>query len=302
MTTDTHMYWQIYQKIEEEVLDLATCIHFSDDNIEVYSIKIADLINRCGVEIESIAKKIYREKTNTDKVDAGVAFAWLKNNWELEKRRTEIYSPYFHFSSKFMFIEPFNYKNKDENDYYSNYCAVKHDREENLNKANVKMLIRTLSALYILNLYIKEDKIILGSDKYGETFDKSRGSEIFNICIFPCQSISQLTSQKDIDKSNCVYNIERNDSTYEIKFKYLNYNDDLESTRLIIPNKQFQDYVKTNIGKEIEYEDLVSKLSQISNSSKESISTSIYNTQKIKEMRSIVAQKTKASYSAYLLY
>ena len=105
MTTDTHMYWQIYQKIEEEVLDLATCIHFSDDNIEVYSIKIADLINRCGVEIESIAKKIYREKTNTDKVDAGAAFAWLKNNWELEKRRTEIYSPYFHFSSKLCWMK-----------------------------------------------------------------------------------------------------------------------------------------------------------------------------------------------------
>ena len=51
-----NLYWPVYLKLEKEVLSLADAIHFSDDQISVYSIQIADLIVRCAVEIISNLK------------------------------------------------------------------------------------------------------------------------------------------------------------------------------------------------------------------------------------------------------
>ena len=52
-------YLPIYQQIEREVIDLMASIFFSDEQITVYSLKIADLIIRCSIEVESIATLQY---------------------------------------------------------------------------------------------------------------------------------------------------------------------------------------------------------------------------------------------------
>lgn len=54
-----NLYWPVYKNLEREVLKLADSIHFSDDQLEVYSMSIADLIVRCAVEIEAISKELY---------------------------------------------------------------------------------------------------------------------------------------------------------------------------------------------------------------------------------------------------
>jgi len=54
-----NLYWPVYLKLEKEVLSIADAIHFSDDQITVYSIQIADLIVRCAVEIEALSKELY---------------------------------------------------------------------------------------------------------------------------------------------------------------------------------------------------------------------------------------------------
>jgi len=51
-----NLYWPVYKSLEKEVSNLAEIIHFSDDQLSVYSVKIADLIVRCAIEIESISK------------------------------------------------------------------------------------------------------------------------------------------------------------------------------------------------------------------------------------------------------
>ena len=66
MQKRSQIYFQIYQKIEEEVLELASAIHFVDENLDVYSIKIADLIVRISIEIESLAKDIVTLETKEE--------------------------------------------------------------------------------------------------------------------------------------------------------------------------------------------------------------------------------------------
>ena len=54
-----NLYWPVYKNLEKEFLDLANYIHISDDQTDIYSMHIADLIVRCAVEIEALSKELY---------------------------------------------------------------------------------------------------------------------------------------------------------------------------------------------------------------------------------------------------
>lgn len=54
-----NFYWAVYKRIEEEVIKLSYDILFTDKQVDVFSVKIADLIIRCSIEVESISKDIY---------------------------------------------------------------------------------------------------------------------------------------------------------------------------------------------------------------------------------------------------
>ena len=43
-TQSNKIYFPVYKSIEKEVLELASSIHFTDEQVSVYSLKIADLI------------------------------------------------------------------------------------------------------------------------------------------------------------------------------------------------------------------------------------------------------------------
>lgn len=70
-------------------------------------------------------------------ISSADAIKWLNKNWGLEHKMETIYSPYFHFSNKIMNIKSFNYVSYDENDYYSAYNDIEHNRNKNLRKATL---------------------------------------------------------------------------------------------------------------------------------------------------------------------
>ena len=39
---NNNLYWAVYKNLEREVLELANIIHFDDDQLKVYSIKISE--------------------------------------------------------------------------------------------------------------------------------------------------------------------------------------------------------------------------------------------------------------------
>jgi hypothetical protein len=52
-------FWNAYKRLEKEVLQLSENIHFSDDQLNVYSSRIGDLLVRTVIEVESLAKVLY---------------------------------------------------------------------------------------------------------------------------------------------------------------------------------------------------------------------------------------------------
>jgi hypothetical protein len=71
----SNLYWSIYKNLERDVIDLSNHIHFNDEQLAVYSTKIAELLIRCSIEIESISKDLYEnEGGNMVPTDENVSY------------------------------------------------------------------------------------------------------------------------------------------------------------------------------------------------------------------------------------
>ena len=54
-----NLYWSVYQNLEKELIELTNHIHVDDKQINVYSMKISELLIRASIEFESLAKELY---------------------------------------------------------------------------------------------------------------------------------------------------------------------------------------------------------------------------------------------------
>ncbi len=296
------IYFPIYKSLEKEVLELATSIHFTDEHINVYSLKIADLILRCSIELESLAKDIYRERVKLEPpTHTGECFNWLEENLKLSQKSILIVSHYFHFDKSFKLnFCPFNYKNHSKNDYYSQYNAIKHDRVKNLHKATINVLIRVLGALYILNLYYKDTKVILDDDYTGETFDKSGGSDIFNFKVYPSEEARMFTINEGLALESCIYKIEKHYGEFCFKMTFTDINGNLKSWNCIMGNKNFQDYAKSIQGQVITLDELFDHVSKFMEINIEEQKQKICEKLKIQKVLTVQASTMRDYYHAIL--
>ncbi len=164
-----NLYWSVYENLESEVLALADSIMFDDTQLKVYSLEIGDLIVRCAVDIESISKELYfqnggqfpvfdksgKERDlyfDTDCLDL------LIKKWNIDKKKLHVSSLKMDFSSQNLVLTPLEKSNqRGKCQWKKAYQAIKHNRATSLKQANVKNLLNALGALYILNLYYRNE-------------------------------------------------------------------------------------------------------------------------------------------------
>lgn len=94
----TQLYWQVYLNLEREFLELSDTIYINDEQQNVYSMKIADMLIRAVIEIEALSKELYL--TNGGAVIPEeemyfdtVCMAYLDGLWKLDKKVVQVVSP-----------------------------------------------------------------------------------------------------------------------------------------------------------------------------------------------------------------
>ena len=222
---NNNLYWNVYKSLERELLALAEIIHIDDGQLDVYSMKIADLLIRTSVEIESISKELYFREGGTKPDDKDLYFdtdclALLESKWNLSKKVVMMSSPIFYLKEDDnIYLTPLHKAHKrgtSSSDWQRAYQAVKHNRAKSLNKGNLKHFIRSLAALYMLNLYYKNQSFKQGSNSNGNMFDASVGSSIFSVQIHPFPGIDASGEyNKNGDFEKCIYIIQATDNTKE---------------------------------------------------------------------------------------
>ena len=176
-------YWPVYLNLERDFLKLAEYVHIDDYQLDVYSVKIADMLIRTVVEIESIAKALYFNNGGVKADDNNLhfdrdCFGFLDPLWELGKKEILVVSPSLYLEKKNKTIHPLKHCSKSGSSapvWARAYQAVKHNRIKELQRGNIWNLLLALGALYILNLYysdetyeyIDEGKVIISNLSFG---------------------------------------------------------------------------------------------------------------------------------------
>ncbi|CAN0599147.1 unnamed protein product, partial [Ectocarpus sp. 12 AP-2014] len=214
-----------YRNLEREFVSLSNLIHINDEQLKIYSIKIAELLIRTVVEVESISKELYFLNGGDKDDDKDLFFdtdciQLLEDNWKLSKKVIFVSSPNLYFDiddNKILTpLKKANKRGSSSSDWLKAYQAVKHNRGKNLKKGNLKHLIRALGGLYILNIYYRDTFFQLEKDGTGTNFDSSLGSELFSVKVHVSQSISidkDYTIKPNYDE--CIYLLKATDKTRE---------------------------------------------------------------------------------------
>ena len=191
----SNLYWAVYKALEKECLELADNIHIDDNQLKTYSTKISNLLIRTCIEIESIAKDLYvregGEKTDKKNLYFDTdCLAFLDSKWNLGHKVVMVTSPLFYLSKdENIYLRPLHKAHKygeKSSDWKRAYQAVKHDRAHSLTQGNMKHLVRSLGALFLLNVYYNNIIYSLGKDASGKSFDTTLGSAIFSIVYHEC--------------------------------------------------------------------------------------------------------------------
>lgn len=221
-----NVYWPVYKRLEAEVINLMRSVSFSDDQVGVYSIRNAELIFRCAVEIESISKDLYEQLggdikpiDNNGKIrelyfDTD-CIALLDDRWKIGAKEIQVVSP------ESFFVDPANrvltplYKANKRGasgcDWKRAYQALKHSRVKSIKCATIKNLLRALGALFILNVYAKNESFPCKNLFSMSDFDASIGSEMFAVRVFDATHLTITEHLTDAgianlqDAEKCIY-------------------------------------------------------------------------------------------------
>lgn len=236
-----NFYWTVYKNLEKELIELSNLIHIDDNQLDIYSIKIAELLLRTSVEIESISKTLYFEHGGSKPDDINLFFdtdclELLENKFQLSKKQVQVSGSDFHFViSENQILTPLKKANKrgtSSSDWQKAYQAVKHNRVKSLSKANLKHLIRALAALYLLNIYLNDNKYPLEKDSSGVNFDRNIGSTIFSVKLHINLTINiDEDFSKNSDFDECVYLLKVTDETRNAAQQKLKELNDLTAQR-----------------------------------------------------------------------
>ena len=217
-------FWNAYKRLEKEVLVLSEDIHFSDDQLEVYSSKIGDLLVRTAIEVESLSKVLYFANGGTMPTDRDLYFdtdcmKLLEDKWLLSKKAIFMSSPFFYFKNEEnLTLKPLHKAFKrgtSSSKWQQAYQAVKHDRINNLKRGNIGNLLFALGALYILNIYYRDTIFESVADKDASNIDWGLGSEIFSAKVsHESEGASNDTIYvKKPDYDECIYLVKHTDET-----------------------------------------------------------------------------------------
>lgn len=198
------IFWQTYLNLEKEAIELSKYIFFTDEvqisskgnisvkpcpsQLETFSPYIADLLVRCCVQIEAISKELYfdnggiKSRGDTNLYFDEDCLKLIDMKWQTHSKIVMVVAPFFNLTKDENYIlKPLNRAHKRQGTYWERaYQAVKHDRFLSLQKGNVKAFLQALAALYLLNLYYRNDSWVT---KYQDIskLDYSLGSSIFTV-------------------------------------------------------------------------------------------------------------------------
>lgn len=160
-------HWHYFLLLEDDLVKISRFIEMNEDNYDVYSIELAKLFLSICSEVDVVAKLLCNE------ADA-VLFKTTKGsrNPNIETYRTVLHVKFPHFHKANVKIPFYNlsfvpwgcFKENRSPEWWSEYNDVKHKRNINFKKANLKNVLLSMSGLMVLLVYLYGRQSVLSLD------------------------------------------------------------------------------------------------------------------------------------------
>jgi hypothetical protein len=196
-----------YKILEEEFMRFSEYVAITDENLEVYSIRIIDLMVRIATEFETELRNFYRDLYDSD-ADEDHPRKRAPINWILEKIADKLYLNQFGIHLTYSdsrlsnsYIQPLLHLSND-NSWWKFYNVCKHNKnsifESLTEKTNknfpfkpLQCVIESLAGLYILNMsklmYDFKDKKLL-EVLIASNYKKASGLPKRNLYQYPIEA------------------------------------------------------------------------------------------------------------------
>ena len=198
------IFWQTYLNLEKQVIEVSRYIFITDEitvrkdgaettqaydaQLNTFSPHLADLLVRCCVQIEAISKELYHANGGTKpRGDKTLFFdedclKLIDMKWATHNKRVLVVAPFFNLTKdENRVLRPLKEAHKRSGAYWEKaYQAVKHDRFASLKYGNVKAVLHALAALYLLNVYYRNESWVVPYKDLRKT-DYSLNSSIFAV-------------------------------------------------------------------------------------------------------------------------
>lgn len=125
----------------------------------------------------------------------------MEERWNICQKEIQVSNINFFFSKpENLILTPLKKANKRSGSKWCrDYQAIKHDRMQSLSRATIRSLLNALGALYILNIYYRDECFDLGKNSLVGSFDTRLGSDIFSVFVAHAEKIAVGNEVSDND-------------------------------------------------------------------------------------------------------
>lgn len=185
-------YWRNFLSLEKNLFDILEYVQIDKKNFNTFSIKNARLILSVGGEIDSILKNLCNQINNIKKHEnindyRGTILKYYGNKFGRKKTYVVnydiIFSPW----------KDWNKKKIKNPDWWSDYNKIKHNREDNFDKANLKNILYCMAGLHIALFFYNQE---VGGHGSGMFYDESWGS-----------GVDRVGDSKDLNEDTVLFKL-----------------------------------------------------------------------------------------------
>lgn len=177
-------YWDYFLSLEKDLLNILEYIQISKENYKTFSIKNTRLILSAGSEIDSVLKNLCNQidKSKVYK-NIGDYRKTIKKFYRKSFAEKQTYIPKYNLS--FQPWKNWNKTNSKSNpnpDWWQDYNDIKHNRELNFEKANLKNLLNCMAGLHVALFFYNEElnkKSAFGGIYYIQKWGEKEKEKIF---------------------------------------------------------------------------------------------------------------------------
>lgn len=154
-TSNSLDHWNYFLALEKDLENLSRYVEFCRSNFKCHSLEMARILLAAASEVDIVAKQLCQKLNSGSTAD------------NIHKYRNEIKTVYPNLPNFKVTIPRFGlnltpWSNWNQNSgvplWWTAYNKVKHHRDTDFDKANLKNVLNTVSGLFVITLYFYKEK------------------------------------------------------------------------------------------------------------------------------------------------